>query len=213
MCAPACDSSQAAEFLLAGGFAPAHWLHCAAPPRLALQPLALGALIYMTKWEPARLCHGELRYAEEPLCLPAVWVAFFSPSAKGGTRRRPLFCPLSAAFPYRVLAARGEQLLGPAHGFGGLGRGLQQGSEHSGAGTWCGEGLVQCVCSPEDFGVFPMWVEGERAQLEDLWGCRVPSGLLPCPGCPGVTLLINSALGSSAVPGQELTPGDNSFFF
>lgn len=111
---------------------------------------------------------------------------FFPLLPKGGTRRRPLFCPLSAAFPYRVLAARGEQLLGAADGFGGLGRGLQQGSEHSGAGTWCGEGLVQCVCSPEDFGVSPMWVEGERAQLEGFGvaGClqvSAPAALvLPC---------------------------------
>lgn len=43
----------------------------------------------------------------------------------------------------RVLVARGERLLGQADGAGGLRRGLQQGSEHSGAGTWRGEGLGQ----------------------------------------------------------------------
>lgn len=97
LCAKVCDSSQAAEFIMAGRFYTAHWLHCAAGTTLALQPLALGALIYMTKWESVQLCHGESRYAEKPLCLGMFGSLFNeAPSTQEGLHW-PFFC--RAALP------------------------------------------------------------------------------------------------------------------
>lgn len=53
LCVKVCDFSQAAEFIMAGGFHPAHWPHCAAGT--TLQPPARAPAIYMTKWEPVQL--------------------------------------------------------------------------------------------------------------------------------------------------------------
>lgn len=95
----------------------------------------------MTKWEPARLCHGELRYAEEPLCLPAVWVAFFSPFCqKGGLAAGPFSAPFLLHFPTVSLQPAGSSFWEQPMDLGGSGGGCSKAVSTAGQGRGVGKG-------------------------------------------------------------------------